>query len=254
MIAGIFLLHSLSLLSSARALAVMSVSSFASGAWVLARLRVNPFMHIGPALKKEALRRHWKYGRWAAATGIIMWVPGQLPYIILSAAAGLETSAALKALRNLAMPAAHTYSALFVLLVPAFVRSRERGTLGRALTVSLAAITGCMMLYWAFLALAGPALTRILYKGQYDGYAGFLWLVGTQPLVASVASVLSAALRALEEPQKVFWAYAAMSAGIVTVGWALIAWSGVSGAIIGYTLCNLIGISVMLYLLSKHRV
>ncbi|MBD3391122.1 MAG: hypothetical protein GF418_03615 [Chitinivibrionales bacterium] len=252
MIAGLYAIFRMSLLTPSWALGIMSFASLVAGAWVLTRLGVNIVTQPERDLARDAVRRHWNYGRWAVATGAIMWIPGQLPFIVLSATGGLASSAALKALRNLAMPAAHTYSALFILMVPAFVHARMRGKLRGFMTTAMAVIVVAMGAYWTFLGLAGIPIMRWLYKGQYMEYSHLLWLMGAQPLVAGIAAVLSAGLRALERPHHVFWGYLATSAGVLTLGITFIVTLQVKGAIIGYIVCNLLGIAVMFHLLVTN--
>jgi O-antigen/teichoic acid export membrane protein len=251
MLAGDYVAFRQSWLSATTALAIMSVASVAAGLWAMAQLDIRLFAKSDPSLRRDVITQHKSYAPWAVATGALMWIPSQLPLLVLSATAGLEASAALKALRNLAMPAAQAYTGLLALLVPAFVNARNRGGLTRALWVSAGIMIACMGLYWVFLGFAGAPLMRWMYKGQYCQYTGLLWALGAQPVVAAVAAVLGAGLRAQERPDQVFWSYLGTSIGIVTIGIAMIYWWSVMGAVWGYVVCNLIGIGVMLYLLSK---
>ena len=253
MLLGVCALYATSRLSSSTAFMVMSAASLITGLWVVRRLRIPlqgaPERHFA----SEVTKQHRSYGPWAAATGIIMWVPGHLPYILLGIVAGMEATGTLKALRNLAMPAAHTYSALYILMVPAFVQARIRNKLKSFVMTSLVVIVGAMTIYWALLVFFGPQIMRWLYGGKYVEHSYLLWLLGAQPVVAGVAAVLGAALRALEKPKYVFWSYFGTSVGVLTIGVALIIHSGIYGAILGYVVCNLIGIGLMVYLLAKTR-
>jgi len=256
MVAGLYVMYRASLLSVSWALTMMSIASLAAGAWVLFRLKANPLARPEKTLVSESLGQHMRFGRWAVPAKVIEWIPGQLPFLVLPIVAGLEAPAGLKTIRILAMPAAHTYAALSILFMPAFVHARMKNRLGQFVVTALLVVTAAMGCYWALLVLFGAPAMRFLYGGQYGEYAKYvplLWLVGSQPLVASIASVLSAALKALERPQYVFWANIGTSLGVLSLGIAMIAYAGVKGAILAYTVCNLIGICLMVYLLLRSR-
>jgi O-antigen/teichoic acid export membrane protein len=194
---------------------------------------------------------HWRYGRWSVASAGISWFPGNIYYVLLPAWWGLEGVGALKALMNLAMPAAQSINALSGLLLPLLVVHRkERGSLGMAKTMRsfLALFLLGAALYLAVLWGLRSELFRLLYAGKYTEYASWpLLLTGVLPLAACVTAVLGSALCALERPDWVFWCYLASSIVALLVGILLIVKMGVTGALLGMLFSCLTAGALMLW-------
>jgi O-antigen/teichoic acid export membrane protein len=169
---------------------------------------------------------------------------------------GLQSAGALKALRNMVMPAGHIYTALFVLMVPSFVNARQIGRIIQSLFVSLGVMIFYMGIYWIFLALFGDIAMQWLYDGRYDIFVFLLTAIGAQTFIAGLSSVFGALLRAWERPDLVFWAYSAAAAIVAAFAYTLIMKYGVEGAIAIYILGMLAATVIMAimtaFLLTKH--
>lgn len=233
MLPGIFLVYWAGWLTSAIAFGLMGLASLGSGLVVFIRLglvrapiRKNP-------LGRKVIRDHWVYGRWAAATGILIWVPGQIYYLALPILIDLEAAAQLRALTNLIMPVSHTFSAIGFLLVPALVRLRRQDHFVRVLIFGMALFTALAALYWLVLGFFSEPIMLWLYKGQYGGSSQLLWLVGLIPIATGNVVWLGAALRAFERPNAVFWSYVLSSSTTITVGLLLMMQLGLKGSILG---------------------
>lgn len=195
-------------------------------------------LKIGPVV-----RDHWHYGRWAIAAYGAAWFPDNIYYTLLAARGGLGGTAALRALVNLASPATQTLAALSAVLIPVLVRrSRQGGILRMKKTASfllLLLVPGCV-LYAGLLWLCRTTLFRVLYSGRYEQYSGWsLFIVALLPLSTTASTVFGAGLRALENPQAVFWCYITASAATVLVGLPLALRLGVSGAACGLLISSL---------------
>ena len=252
MLAGAGVAYATGHLTATVALVLMSVSSLSAAAWLLARLGVNPFVRPDAALRRSAARTHAQYGRWAAATGLLEWVPGYLAFLVLPFWAGLEASGTLKALLNFIMPAAHAYGALCTMLVPVFVRARAAGRLNRLLGHALLVAAAGTGAYWLLLGLGGAPLLDLLYGGAYTDQAPLLWLVGSIPFMAGLAALLRTALRAKEQPHLVFWAYLGSAAVAATAGLLLIHRFGLTGALIAFLVQMTVEIGVMTYFVVRR--
>ena len=104
MLAGIFGLHQTPWLSSASVLVIMGLAALAVSVWLAAVLRRQRHVR-GPQLTAgSVLADHWGYGKWAAVTTALVWVPGSISYLVLPTWGGLEGSAALRAVMNLTRP------------------------------------------------------------------------------------------------------------------------------------------------------
>jgi O-antigen/teichoic acid export membrane protein len=240
MVAGVHALYLHEGLSTVSALSVMAFSSVAAGMWLAIRLQINRPSRVSKGLLHEVLGDHWGYGRWAAATHALTWIPGNVYYLLLPAWGGLEATAAFKALMNLIMPILHANTALSALLVPTLVRARRGGAFGRFVCLALALSTVGSALYLVLLGLFHHQLITWLYAGRYREHANVLWLLGFSLFITGAVNVLGAALRALERPDQVFWAYLVTTAVALTLGVGCIAAWGVVGAGVGFLLSTAI--------------
>ena len=83
-------------------------------------------------------------------------------------------------------------------------------------------------------------ILKWLYGGAYGNTVSLIPVVALLPIAAAFSAVLGSALRALERPQQVFWAYITSAAVTVTVGiWGMSTW-GLAGAAIGLFLSSAI--------------
>jgi O-antigen/teichoic acid export membrane protein len=232
---AVLVLRTASALNPVSAFAVQGVCSVLSGAWLARRLGVLlKTVEGGPSA--EIVWAHWQYGRWALASGVLMWLPANIYFVILPAWQSLAATATLKAAGNLVAPILHANGALATLLLPALVRRRDNAReFRRAAGIALGAFTAGGLAYWLFIGLAGPYVTRWLYGGQYAFEPAWFWLLGALPLSGGAGLVFGAVLRARERPDHVFLAYVVTTL-CSPVGLALTRVSGITGALTGMLL------------------
>jgi O-antigen/teichoic acid export membrane protein len=176
---------------------------------------------------------HWRYGRWAVVSGVLMWIPGSLYYLIVPIMVGLEANGALNALWVLVMPATQLTLALTFLLIPAFSRVSQVRSAAPLMWVSLLVLVAGASLYALLIALFGGPLMDLMYRERYTQYAGYAWLMGLIVLPVAAIAVFGSALRARERPDCVLWAYVISTAVTCAFGVAAVAAWGVLGAILG---------------------
>jgi O-antigen/teichoic acid export membrane protein len=248
-VSGAFLLARLRWLSPAKALILISCAAAVAAAWILYRLLKTIESPAARINGIDVLKTHWRYGRWASATHALSWMPQHLLYPLLAIWFGRESSAAFKALMIFIMPAAHSYSALTVLLLPAFVKARQQGTFKKFVSVWFMCLSLLMGIYWIILVSIGPWIMNWGFAGKYNNVAGLLWIAGAIPLVASMSSVLCTAMRAMERPDLVLWSYIGSAAATATASVALVMQFSEAGAVIGNALAKAIGLIVIIALL-----
>jgi O-antigen/teichoic acid export membrane protein len=134
------------------------------------------------------------------------------------------------------MPILHANAALSVLLVPTLARARRDGRFGHLVRLALALFAAGSALYWVLLGLFHHQLVTWVYGGQYREYENILWLLGFLPLITVAVKVLGAALRALERPDRLFWAFLLSIGVTLTLGFACMAAWGVVGVGVGCAL------------------
>jgi O-antigen/teichoic acid export membrane protein len=186
-----------------------------------------------PPSAAAVLRDHWSYGRWAAGTGMLSWAPTDLYVLVLPLWGGLGASAGLKALMTLVMPAVQAQNAASNLLTPILVRARGQASFRGKLTAAMVCFSTFSIGYWLLLGIAHKPLVHWLYNGRYDHVAHVLWLLGALPLFSGMGEALSDALRALERPDRIFWAAIASTTVTIGLGVTVAARWGVAGVAIG---------------------
>jgi O-antigen/teichoic acid export membrane protein len=225
----------LGLLSAFSALLLMAGASLISGLVILRRLvAANPGTAIGAPAPTDVFQAHWAYGRWAVASSGLSWIPGNLYYVLLPVFAGLEGTAAVRAVATLVLPILHFNAALGTLLLPALAAAvPRRRQFDRIVLGAFALFAGGSLAYWGLLTLYREPVVAWLYGGAYADTASLVPIMALVPLAAAGSAVLGSALRALERPQQVFWAYVVSAAVTGTAGVALMAHWGTRGAAIG---------------------
>jgi O-antigen/teichoic acid export membrane protein len=238
---GSYVLRHMEVLSAFTALAVLGGAGLISGQWILGRLRhaTSSQVTAGPS-RTEVFRDHWSYGRWAVASSGLSWIPGNIYSILLPAFAGLEAAGALKALLNLVMPIMHANSALSTLLIPALAAVRERPDFNRLVRRGLTAFAAGSLAYWFVLTAFREPIIALLYGGRYGNTTSLVPLVALLPLSGACMAVLGSALRVLERPQHVFWAYVISVVATLTIGVPLTAGWGLTGAAAGLLLSSVV--------------
>jgi O-antigen/teichoic acid export membrane protein len=233
-LAGIYLLYQQNWLFSATAFGLMGLASMIVSLFLLMKMRVRrPPLMNRDELIGEALINHWEYGRWAAPSAGSSYVSWSGYLLLLPIWGGLEASATFRALMNPITPLLQANTALSTFLLPSLVRTRGQVGFKRLLRFALAVTLFCSCAYWIFLGMLNHQFVEWLYGGRYEEYSHLLWVAGLLPVLQTVGLVFSAALRAIERPNKVFWADALSAVVAMTVGLAfLIAWD-LFGALIG---------------------
>ena len=241
-----FALREAGRLSPATAFLAMGFSSLLVSLLLLSRLRPQWRSPEGPNAS-SVVGDHWRYGRWALGTAALSWVPGNLYYTLLPAWVGLEGIAALRALTNLILPVVHTISALSLLLLPLLARfqreNKER--MIRTLRLFLLLFLAGAGIYNLGLIFFRQQAVRLLYGSQYADAVPLVPLVGLLAFLSCFITVLGAALRALEHPEKIFWSYLGSSAVAVGGGILLATRLGVAGGLWGLLLSSLTTVLMM---------
>jgi O-antigen/teichoic acid export membrane protein len=227
---GAYVLYRFEWLSATSTLGVMGMSSLAVSLWLAARLRVERSRLRDNDLIRDSLESHWKWGRWSTANQALVWLPGNVYFLLLPVWGGLEASAAFKALTNLLMPMLQANAALTSLLLPILVQARENSRFGAHLRLALIPFVSAPTLYWILLGAFHRPLVSWLYGGQYTEQANLLWLLGLVPIAAAVRGVVAQSWKALERPDWLFLASAVSGVVAAALGvWCVYLWS-VAGA------------------------
>jgi glycosyltransferase involved in cell wall biosynthesis/O-antigen/teichoic acid export membrane protein len=220
------LVHHFSSLTIGSALAMIAVSSLAASVGLgIGQVTLWPTREI----LRDVTAEHLRYGRWATATQILGFIPGNIYYFLLPSMASLEQSGALRALSNLFMPFMQAGTALCLLLIPAFVQTRGTQEGRRLHKLALAVLAGGPLAYWLVVGLLDRPVVNWVYGGKYLADAGLVWIIGLQPVISGACGVYGSLLRAQQKMNAVFWGGLVAAIGAVTLGIAMTRAYGLAG-------------------------
>jgi O-antigen/teichoic acid export membrane protein len=232
MVVHLVALYQVNWLSVPMAFAVLGSSSLVIGIWLWSQLKIAPTSFKNGTFIYKVGKDHWAYGRWAVMTGVLMWIPGQIVYFLLPIWGGLHQCAGLRALANLIMPYVLLCTALGTILIPSLVNAQGRPQLQTFIAKNFIFLVGGGVLYWIVISMASTRLIGWLYNGLYAEYASLLWILGLLPVFAGIIAVFGAVHRSLQQPDLIFWSYLGSTGVAMSLGLALTAMWGITGAVL----------------------
>jgi O-antigen/teichoic acid export membrane protein len=84
--------------------------------------------------------------------------------------------------------------------------------------------------------LFGKPVMHFLYAGKFDDVAPLLGIIALLPVVTVIGNTMNAALKAVEKPKLVFYAYVCSGSTTVLLGAPLVTHFGLRGAVYGLLL------------------
>jgi O-antigen/teichoic acid export membrane protein len=243
--------HSLSPLA---AFLLMGFSGLGASLALLVYLKSKLPKTTGAPTLMETWHRHWRYGRWALAANVMMWVPFNAFYPLLSKFSGMAQAGELKALMNFAAPMIQACAALHTLLLPYSTRVLEQRP-SDGVRVILRRMTllcvVCAIPYWMVLLLFRGTAFRMLYSGRYTEVAYLLPVVALASVAGSAFFGPSIVLRSLEEPRLIFASVTVSSLASILVGVPLTRAWGVGGAVWSIVLSETLAFVAAVVLLRR---
>jgi O-antigen/teichoic acid export membrane protein len=240
-LAGLFLLLHVRLLSSLSGLVLLGVAAgVASLAIMLSHLRPCFWGFTKNPTLVMVLSDHWSYGRWIILEGIAYSISAQLWLVLVPLFLGLHASAALAAIWNLYRPISLFIQTIGLILLPTFANWISEGIREndfQARVLKLAILFACAAgIYGFILTIVAEPLLHLLYKGKYDQYWLLVPLYGGATSFAVLVQNFIIAMKARMAVTRlpVIWGVAAATCVFVSVPLMLI--SGVTGAVTGYLL------------------
>lgn len=246
LLAGLIGLAGFHLVSIFSAMLTLSAAGAISGLWLMKSIHRALPDEEESMTPMPVVTDHWRYGRWASATSVLMWVPLNLFFVVLSVLVNFEATGAFKALSNLVLPLLQANAALGSLLLPAMaLRARNHEQFKKLLRVSLVLFAAGACIYSLLIGAFGGELVHLIYGGRYDSQANLLRLLLLIPLLDGAMVVLSSALRSLERPDRIFWAQLAVVLFLLTAGVEATRLSGLWGATVGLVVAELLGTIIL---------
>jgi O-antigen/teichoic acid export membrane protein len=179
---------------------------------------------------------HWKYSRWVLVTAFVFQMTTQAYYWLAAGYLSVKEVADLRAMYNLVTPVEQLFVAIAMLILPMMsYRYAERRMAGllplwKSYCVATLLITGGFAVLVNF--FGKPAL-HVVYAGRFDDVASLLGALALLPVVMGVGNTMNAALKSIEKPQAVFYAYVTSGAATFLIGVPLVIRLGLRGAVYG---------------------
>jgi O-antigen/teichoic acid export membrane protein len=235
------------LLIAVRGLWLNSFTAFviAAGAWAVAAIVLSgviPGRAAGTRFETTEASywlEHWRYARWVVATAFVFQLMTQGYYWLVAGFLSVKDLAGLRAMYLLVTPVDQLFVAFTLLILPMMAMSYARGDHVRLISLwgkySLLFLGITIVFAIAVRKLSLPVL-HLLYGGKFDELAGLLGMLVLVPVFMGVGNATNAALKAIERPNAVFYAY--VTSGVLTflVGIPLVIRFGLGGAVYGMLL------------------
>ena len=224
------------ILSGFSAFVIVAVSWAASGVFVARNLPQKP---VGPSFLEHApsyWAEHWKYSRWVFVTAMVFQFTTQAYYWLAAGYLSVKEVADLRAMYNLVTPVEQVFVAVALLILPMmshqFAEKRLAGLLPlwKSYCLATVLITGGFALLVNFV---GKRVMHLLYAARFDDVASLVGMLALFPLLMGIGNTMNAALKALEKPQAVFYAYATSGVATFTIGIPLVLHWGLRGTVYG---------------------
>ena len=200
----------------------------------------------GPAHAVDFLREqpgywrdHWNYSRWVLVTALVFQFTAQAYFWAVAALLSVPDVAELRALYNLALPVDQIAVAITFLVMPQMAlhyAALEFGQLRHLWRQCASLYLGISLAFALVVGAASLPLLHAMYGGKFDSAAPLLRWYALLPVVMAVGNATNAAMKSMEKPQAVFYAYLASGAATLVFGIPLIVRFGLAGAMYGMLL------------------
>ncbi len=218
------------------ALAATSVAAVFLGIW-----QIRSSISGGSDL--ALLRQNWQFGKWLLGGEIAGPLIADQLYLYLAAAI-LSTAAvgALKAAQVLFGPLRIFVYSLNLLLPIHFSRvfaRRGKDVLDGQVRLTLVVVTPLLGLFCLLVAIFARPLLALVYGDRYRQYAGVLALYAAYAFLNNIAPFMASALKAMRRTRVLFTSYLYAALITVLLGWFIIRYFGINGAVAGMIVTSL---------------
>ncbi len=220
MVAGLWMLREMGLLSAASAFAVMGFASTVGALITTAMLRPRWKASEARAVTvREVLDDHRSYGSWNAIATVTQWSSGQILFVLTPIFLDLKAAAAIGVATTLMRPLFPMIRSITLLMLPrvsvAITNRSDRHELRKYVRNWLYMCAGSALLYAVGISVLYEPISRHLLGNKYHGYAAVVFLFGLAYTASAAIQVLSVVIRAAEATRliAIIWALP----GVVTI-------------------------------------
>jgi len=179
---------------------------------------------------------HWKYARWILGTAFVFQLTNQGYYWVVAGFLSLKEVAELRAVYMLVSPVDQVLGAITFLVLPmlahryASKQVREFFSLWKKYLLSFVLLSGGFVL---LAIIFGNSVVHRIYGGKFDEVSTLLGTMALVPLLMAVGNTMNAAMKSVERPNMVLYAYVASGAATFVAGIPMVIHFGVRGAVYG---------------------
>jgi O-antigen/teichoic acid export membrane protein len=187
-------------------------------------------------LEPDYWREHWKYARWVLATAFVFQFLNQGYYWIVAGFLSVKEVAELRAMYLVIAPVDQFLIPLSFLVLPILAAHYAGKRIGGFLSLWKRYGLGvvCVTAIFALVVrVFGKQVIHAIYAGKFDGEANLLFTLAFLPLLTGIGNTMNDALKAVEKPKFVFYAYLSSGAATFLGGVPLVIHFGLRGAVYG---------------------
>lgn len=224
------------ILSGFAAFLIVGISWSAAALFLAKELREGPASQNFAEIEPGYWAQHWKYSRWVFVTALVFQLTTQGYYWLAAGFLSVKEVGDLRALYNVVTPIDQLFVAMVLLVLPMMsLRYSSRRMVG-LVPLWRSYCAGCLAItcgFAAFVNVFGKRIMHLLYAGRFDDIAPLAGILALLPVVMGIGNTINAALKAMERPQAVFYAYLASGATTFLIGLPLVVHFGLRGTVYG---------------------
>jgi len=182
---------------------------------------------------------HWKYSRWVFVTALVFQFTTQGYYWLAAGFLSVKDVANLRAMYNIVTPVDQIFVATAMLVLPIMsARYATRHLPGLLNLLKRYALVSFLVTaaFAIFVRIFVRPILHLFYGGRFDDMAALVAAFALFPVIMCIGNSVNAALKAMEKPNIVFWAYVASGSATILIGLPLLIHFGLRGAVYGFLL------------------
>ena len=192
---------------------------------------------------------HWRYSRWVLATALVFQAINQGYYWIVGGLLTVEDVARLKAVQNVVLPMNLIFNSFSLLVLPRMSMTfQQKSVNGLQIIVwkVIMLLLTVAVTFFIWILLFGKEILDLMYSGKYTSSAHLLYIIGLTPIPLMVGNIFNDALKAMEQPKWVFYAYVGGGGVTIALGIPMVHGLGLVGAVWGI-LASSVAYGLMLF-------
>jgi O-antigen/teichoic acid export membrane protein len=196
------------------------------------RISMTAFTDARPNHQSE----HWKYARWVLATAFVFQLTNQGYYWVVAGFLSLREVAELRAIYLLVSPVDQVLAAITFLVLPMLAHRYASKHLSEFFSLWRMYLLGFILISGSFVLLVvffGNPVIHLIYGGKFDEVSPLLGTLALLPLLMAIGNTMNAAMKSVERPNLVLYAYLASGVATFAAGIPLVIHFGVRGAVYG---------------------